>query len=411
MDPKPNSLAQVPSPGIILRRRRIQILLSRWCSLADPGMPRKILFLVNTLGFGGTERNVALLAERMDRSRYLPEVWTLLGGGVREERLRRAGVVLRSLNRPSVFNVPFALRAAREIAASDADLIQVFLPTFGFYMGLSHLVARSKKPWLMYEGTTHYPVAWKQWLQSAVLRLGCRGGIANSEPVRDFLASLGLPKHSIEVIPNGHELEPFRAPVDREEVRAELRVPTNGRLILFVGRLIETKRVVDLLEATARLDRASGGHVRIVGDGPELKRLERRSAELGLDERVHFLGARPDVPRLLRAADLFVYPSELEGLSNAVIEAALSRLPIVACDVPGVRDVVRGDSEAILVRPRDPRALSEAIARLLADREEAERLGQAAGTRAEAEYRIENTLERLYVFYDRILKKDADGLK
>ena len=93
----------------------------------------------------------------------------------------------------------------------------------------------------------------------------------------------------------------------------------------------------------------------------------------------------------------------MEGLSNAVIEAALAGLPIVGCDIGGVRDVVESGQQCLLVPPRDPQAFATAMRRYLEDNELARQHGAAARRRAEKSYAIENTLERLYSLYDQVL--------
>ena len=90
-----------------------------------------------------------------------------------------------------------------------------------------------------------------------------------------------------------------------------------------------------------------------------------------------------------------------------MIEAALAGLPIVACDVGGVRDVVENDREALLVSPRNPRDFAKAMQRVLDNPIEARRLGEAARTRAEQSYSIDNTLEKLYGLYDEILSRNC----
>jgi len=245
-------------------------------------------------------------------------------------------------------------------------------------------------------------------MRAWLVRTQCAAYAANSLTSQTFLATHGIPPEKIRLIPNGHDDAPFQRAFDRQALRAALGVAPDDRLAIFVGRLIDSKRVCDLIEATQRL-RSNYKCLRvvIVGDGPERAALEAQTVRSGLSGVVQLLGMRNDVADLLRCADLFVFPSETEGLSNAVIEAALASLPIVGYDIGGVRDVVDSGREALLVAPCDVTALTAAMRRYLQDDDLARQHGAAARNRAEHDYAIQNTLARLYELYDQVLDRRA----
>jgi glycosyltransferase involved in cell wall biosynthesis len=366
--------------------------------------PRRVAYFINTLDRGGTQRNVAMLCQHMDRTRYQPQIWTLRPGGEFEEVVRAAGVEVHCLGRSGSYDPRFALSAARRIARFDVDLFHVFLPAIMFYVGLSRLVFRAKQPVVYSEPATSRSHPWLWPMQSWLLRTQGSGFAANSSSSRDFLAGQGVPKEAIRIIPNGHDSARFNQPIDRDAARASLGLGADDRLAIFVGRLIETKRVCDLVEGVRQLGAARGRlRVGLVGDGPCRQELERQVLQAGLVDVVQFMGERSDVPALLQSADLFVFPSETEGLSNAVIEAALAGLPIVGCDVGGVNDVIADGREGLLVPPRDPAALAAAIQRYLEDPKFATSQGQAARNRASQAYAVENTLAKIYELYDQVL--------
>jgi len=365
--------------------------------------PRRLFFLLDSLQQGGSQRNVAMLLRHMDRARYDPEVWVLHGGG---ETLAEIEVSARvvNLDRRAARDPVFAVSAARRIARGGADVIQACQPASAIYAALSGVLFRNPAPLVVSGGTTVEPPLYT--LKGAFYRLALRGAatsfVANSEAVRASLEQAGAASGRIRVIPNGHEPEAFDGPFDRQAARAAVGVDGFLRLGVYVGRLIDSKRVRDLLDALALLGKdGSVLGVAIVGDGPERPDLEARSIRLGLAERVRFLGMRRDVREILRSADFFLFPSEVEGLANAVIEAALAGLPIVACDVGGVRDVVRDGAEAVLVPPRKPDAFAVAIRRLMADRACAARLGLAAQRHARSTYDVRAVLSRFYEVWDR----------
>jgi len=365
---------------------------------------RRVLFLVNTLGHGGFERDVAALCGHLDRSRWVPEVITLAAGGVHECDVVASGVRVRSLDRGMATSPSFAVRAASAIRRSGADLWHAFLPAIGFYAALARAwPGGAHVPFVYTQGTTSFGGA--RWKRLAFRFTVGQADLltANSQAAGDFLApwSAGRP---IRVLPNGHDLRRFEGPFDRGVYRRSLGVGPADPLAIFVGRLVPSKRVEDLVDAVARVCR-TGAELAcwVVGDGPERERLERRAGEQAVGDRVRFLGARQDVPELLRCADMFVFPSAIEGLPNAVIEAALAGLPVVAADIPGVREVLPAPEDALLVPVGRPADLAGAVMRLLADPALGRRLGDGARRGAADRFEIGRVCAAVCDCYDELI--------
>ncbi|WP_138466102.1 glycosyltransferase [Poseidonocella sp. HB161398] len=175
------------------------------------------------------------------------------------------------------------------------------------------------------------------------------------------------------VIENGCHLA-FGAPPERPETAAPV--------ILSVGRLAEQKNYPVALEALAGLGDVPFRYV-VAGDGPERAALERQADALGLGDRTTFAGHVADVPALLAEADIFLMPSKWEGFGLAAAEAMNAGLPVIAADVPGLREVAGPDGEAaLLVDPADPEDVGRALSRLLGDRQLRAELGRAGFERA-----------------------------
>jgi glycosyltransferase involved in cell wall biosynthesis len=191
--------------------------------------------------------------------------------------------------------------------------------------------------------------------------------------LRGIALGWGLDPERVSVLPNPAPEVPELP--SREELRAELGV--SGDVLAFAGRLGPQKALGVALAALAGLD---GVSLLVAGDGPERVPLERRSAELGLGERVRFLGAVPRerVLRLFRAADASVLPSAWENFPHTVVEALAVGSPVIATAVGGVPEVVHDGENGLLVPPRDPTALAAAVTRFFDDRDLRERLAAAA---------------------------------
>ena len=201
----------------------------------------------------------------------------------------------------------------------------------------------------------------------------------------------GVPAARIGVVPEGIDLAAWRA-----RLAAAPRRPRAGPTVLAVGRTYARKRFPDLLHAAARLKPAIPGlRVRVVGKGPEWDALVRLHAELGLGDTVALRGdvTWDELAEEYVNADCFCLPSVQEGFGIVFLEAMAAGLPVVACRAAAVPEVVREGETGVLVPPRAPPALADALADLLRSPERARALGGAARVRV-ADYAVERVAER-----------------
>jgi len=205
-----------------------------------------------------------------------------------------------------------------------------------------------------------------------------------------------------QVVHNGFDLTRFEnTAVDRPGVRREFAVPHDGFLAVYVARFIPEKAHDILLTAAALvMPKDPGLHVLLVGDGDGRPAVEALAHDLGIEHRVHFTGVRDDVPRLLKASDCFVSTSRREGLPGAVLEAIVANLPVIATDLPGVREIAEY-TDLISIVPVDN---SDALARTLADTLNRCRSGPPKERPFPREFSLQQCAERLYDVYRRQLR-------
>lgn len=188
--------------------------------------------------------------------------------------------------------------------------------------------------------------------------------IAPSRMVRDILVNQeGVAKEKVSLIPYGQTTERFDAvtPEKVEKVRTELGMKRNLALIC-VSRLFHRKGHEYLFEAFAALTREGlDATLYLVGEGESRKRLETLASELGIEDRVKFLGWRDDVLELIAASDIVVHPSLEDALSQSLIESLMLCRPIVATDISGAADTLDGGKYGRLVPPADTETLRAAI--------------------------------------------------
>jgi glycosyltransferase involved in cell wall biosynthesis len=190
----------------------------------------------------------------------------------------------------------------------------------------------------------------------------------------------GVPLERLAVVPEPIDLEVW----DDQFWRAPRRA-RNGPVVLSVARMYPRKRLSDLLHAAAILRaRVPGIQVRIVGRGPEWEAVSRLHAALGLGDSVVLLGdlTRERLAEEYVNASVFCLPSVQEGFGIVFLEAMAAELPVVACRIAAIPEVVLDGTTGLLVGPRDPGALAEALERLIGEPALARRLGRDGRRRA-----------------------------
>lgn len=186
------------------------------------------------------------------------------------------------------------------------------------------------------------------------------GYVAVSDAVSEVLITGGVDPLRIAVVPDGVDPLPWVARVDRVAARQRLGVPDGARWLAAVGALVEHKGHAVLIDAIAKMPSREGVFCTITGDGPRRAALQQQIDAAGLSAGVHLTGERSDVPEWLGGADLFVHPSLEEGLGQAVIEALLAGVPIVATAAGGIPEIVGADGR--IVPANDATALANALA-------------------------------------------------
>jgi glycosyltransferase involved in cell wall biosynthesis len=203
--------------------------------------------------------------------------------------------------------------------------------------------------------------------------------IAVSSQVKKELISLGIPQNKITVILNGVDLEEFYP--GNEEDRSNWHIPEGVPLALFVGDIQSSRKNLDtVLKALAYAPRL---HLLVVG---EVKRsiYPQLAIDLGIADRVHFLGYRNDIPKIMRLADLFIFPSRYEACALVILEAMASGLPIITAATTGGAELVTPESGLIIDDAENFYKLGEKISQIIEEPSVLRRMGQAARKVAES---------------------------
>lgn len=249
-----------------------------------------------------------------------------------------------------------------------------------------------------------------QFLDRMLARYATTAFHAISETVATAaVRDLGVPREHITVVARGRDAAELgkRSEGRRARVRAALGIACEAPLILAVGREEPQKNHATLVEAFACLRRRSPQAVLAIAGRPGRASgdIDAAARRAGLDASALLrLGARDDVPDLLVAADVFAFPSRWEGLGGAAIEAMALGTPIVAGDVPALRELLAGGEAGLLADPDDPHALAAALECALDDADAAAQRAAIARARFQAHYTLERSAEGMADFYRTVVK-------
>lgn len=224
-------------------------------------------------------------------------------------------------------------------------------------------------------------------------------------PFADSLVSRGIDRRKVTVFHNA--VKPFVAPPldEVQRVQHDLGLQ-NEAVILAVGRLSYEKGTADLLRAAAVLSNTKGVpdfRVVVVGDGPERESLVRLASRLGIEAEVTMAGFQRDTKPYYSIATLLAVPSHTEGSPNVVLEGMAAGLPIAATAVGGVPEILEDGLTGLIVPPRNPDAMADAILRILTDPEMRFRLGAGARLQAESNFTPRAYKRSLVEFYQKTL--------
>jgi glycosyltransferase involved in cell wall biosynthesis len=350
--------------------------------------------------WGGAEEQTRLLAVGLrDRGHQCGFV-TRRNGKV-ADRMRGEGFDV--LEVPKTGRSPFSIwRVRRHLRQSCPDVMHMVDPhavTCGglaaWGLGLPARVAVRHNPFPLRMASRY------RWLTDRL--------ICVCHAVADVCRRGGIPDSMLRVVPNGAAMS-AASTADRAQVRRELGVSPHEPLILTVALLNACKGHRFLLDALPIILRQHP-HTRLAfaGNGPLEEELRRQTRELALEDRVRFLGFRSDVRDLMRAADLTVLPSLVEGLSAVLLEAMFAACPLVATIAGGTPELLcheqpPDEPAAWLVPPADAHALAAAVREALASPQQRAECARRARERAEARFTVDRLVENTLAVYGELLE-------
>lgn len=377
-----------------------------------PSPPPLIVHVIHRLDVGGLENGLVNLLNHMPASRFRHAIVALTVATQFRERLERE-IPIYELNKREGHDLGLYLRLwrllrelkpqlvhSRNMAALEGALV-------AWAAGVPQRV-HGEHGWdvLDLDGSNR-----RYRLLRRLIRPFVGHYITVSKHLEQFLQrSVGVDRDRVTQIYNGVSHDRFvpRGEAAREPIEG-VSIGAEELLIGSVGRMAAVKDQLTLVRAflllrERRADLAARLRLVLIGDGPLRAQAEALLSEAGAAERAWLPGSRDDVPQLLRQLDLFILPSLNEGISNTILEAMASGLPIVATEVGGNPELVQPDWGA-LVPPSDPAAMAAAIERYIDDEPLRRRHGNAARQRIEARFSWAAMVDNYCAVYERLLEK------
>jgi glycosyltransferase involved in cell wall biosynthesis len=359
-------------------------------------MTHTIVYYVDGSTFGGVEQVLVSLLSRLDRTRWKPVLFHHPGAGVDPlvaearrldiktiavARMKNAGAILNfypfvralRMEKPTIFHahLNWLLSCKFGVMAAAVARVPVVISTLHNFL---------LPPW-------RSNIYWQQRLVSANVH---QYTAVSQAVARQLTDSFDVPSSKVKVLYNGIPLLPFDQLAGIKQTDG-----TRHPIVLTVARLDTQKGHTFLLDAIAQVPDAN---FILAGSGAEKEALEAKARNLGISDRVIFMGHRSDIPDLLANCDLFVLPSLYEGFPLSVLEAMAAGKPVVATTVSGTPEAVLDGVTGYLVPPGNPVALANAIRNVLSDLPRASQMGLAGKRRAQELFSVEAMVQR----YDQV---------
>ncbi len=365
----------------------------------------KVLHLESGRHLYGGARQVAYLLEGLQRRGVENQLVCPRGSAI-AEAAAGIGVRVHELAMRGDHDLPLIARLYRLIRRERPDLVHLHsrrgADTLG---GLAARMAGVKTVVSRRVDNPESPfvVKWKYRLYDRVVTI--------SQGIAEVLLSEGLPPHKLVCVRSAVDVEAFQAECDRAWFEETFGLSPEHRVMAVVAQLIPRKGHRVLLEALPKLiERHPGLRVLVFGRGPLEQELAQTIRERGLQGRVILAGFRGDLSRIFPCLDLLVHPALMEGLGIALLQAASSGLPIVACRAGGMPEAVEDGVTGRLVPPGDAAALASALEPLLADEALRRRMGEAGREKMRREFSVERMVEGNLAVY-RELVAQAGGVE
>jgi glycosyltransferase involved in cell wall biosynthesis len=356
------------------------------------GRPARVVFLLQDLKFGGTQRQTLELARLLEPARYQAEVWVLTAGEDLVPLARDWGLPVVRLGRQERVGPGSLARLGRRLRHQPVDLLMALTVVPNIWGRLLGRAARVPVIVGNCRGGGAPRRQHEHWLWPLAHHIICNSG----DLERVLVRRCGVPEARITMIPNGVDTDYFQPDPGKAD--------PYPAVVLGVGRMVPDKDHETLIRAFALTAPAiPRAQLWLVGEGPLRPMVRQLAEEILPPGSYRFIPAQADLRPLFRQAGLLALSSRTEALPNVVLEAMAAGLPVAATAVGGVPELVTPSRTGWLAPPGDAPALAAILGRLLADPEQCRALGRAGRERAVRDFSLKTMARRYGDVLDRLL--------
>jgi len=373
----------------------------------------RVTHFVESLETGGMENGIVNLANRFDHSLFDFKICCFGSEGRLAGRIANGGSSVIAFNYGSGLRLQSFLPIAGYLRREKTDIMHTH--GWGSRSLIGLLAAKYARTPVCVNGEHGQVFAeGKGQFYAQKVTLPLYDDILSvSEGLKNKVrATFGLPGLHVTVIPNGVDANRFHGRYETGELRAELGLNESAFIIAVVASLKWQKNQHIVLRALHLLNsRNSAVQVIFVGDGPDREELKRLAQELAVQKDAFFLGIRDDIPEILSLADLMVLPSTLdsEGLSNVMLEAMASGVPVVATKSVGSQEIITENENGFFFDPGDAEKLATYMRELAINKDMRKRVAENARALILREYSLDVMVERYQEYYRTLFEKSKTG--
>ncbi|MGE0821950.1 MAG: glycosyltransferase [Candidatus Binatia bacterium] len=370
----------------------------------------KILFVINQLACGGAEQQLVTLCEGLRKRHHDVSVVSIYNQLDLRERLDRLQIPIRVGRKYCKIDVTVVWRLRCLIQQAKPDIVHSYLPASALFTAMTKWLGVTSPVIQAERSINTWRSKGRLWLDT-VVRRRVAGIVCNAHAIRAHLIEVErVPPQKVALIYNG--LAPERGtPPSREAIsvaRQQLRAPFGAYIVIAVANFVKEKQHQVLLAAFARAKKqAPHMFLVLVGKGALESEIRHTVAQLDLVSSTQLITNCTNPLPLLCAADLAVLTSDIEGCSNAILEAMAMGLPLVVTDAGGNRELVTHGAGGIVCRVGDIHAVAEGLGRLAQDRQLAQVMGRYNRERVCREFTDDSMVERTLALYHQVVKKTA----
>lgn len=356
----------------------------------------------------GGQRQSLLLAKAIQKKGY-PLEFVVQPNSPLQEKALEANLPVTPIKIRNEFDLAAALRLAKVMKRKNCVLVH-FHDARSLSVG-SYAASIAKVPIRIISRRVDFTLN-KNPFSQRKYKKGIDSIIAVSLGVKKVLIASRIDSRVIDVVPDGIDFLPPEDIKKSDYLRKEFSFAPDDYLVGIVAHLADHKGHKYLIDATKILkDKVPKIKIIIVGEGPLLMELTRQAKEIHVEDRIFFLGFREDVPKILASLDLFVLSSYLEGMGSSIMDAMAHKLPVVAANVGGIPEVVVDGKTGLLVPPRSPEALAEAILKVYRDPSLSLQFGQMGSEVVHERFSAESMANKILGIYEKLAERKGVNLQ